>query len=212
MDTTEHNRIIMLHLFGERLAMSKIHLFAKVCFIAVGISLLAGFLKYFEFLLVSTIGHFLFSITGGRFLLFVTIFSILFFPSYYLIFKSDRLAEMITGPLSEKEIAVTKIHIVTYFRVMLFFCGIVIIFNSMEFLVQSAIFMLEGPRVVIQSFVQNEFSAISMSFSNWAGLFANLCKVVLGIYLVLGAPHFVRWQLKKSQRCLPSHNSKVEGS
>jgi hypothetical protein len=82
----------------------------------------------------------------------------------------------------------------------------------MEFLVQSAIFMFEGPRVVVQSFVQNEFSAISMSFSRWAGLFANLCKVVLGIYLVLGAPHFVRWQLKKCQNCLPAHNSEAEDS
>jgi hypothetical protein len=116
-----------------------------------------------------------------------------------MLFWSDAWVERMIGPGDEDEPAIGTLASVGGFRIVLVFCGLLILAGRIEFLVRAAAFIVVAPKIIVNMIVYRYVDTVFyMSGREWLRLIVNLARAVLGIYLVLGAPRFVRWQVGKS--------------
>ncbi len=126
----------------------------------------------------------------------------------YLIFKfafdnaewARRLAGNSEGPvISDKWIAAG-------FRLILVFSGLLILVLETRFIARSIAFLIVAPKLIVEMVVYRYVDeAFVMSITEWLKLFAKLCTNALGIYLVIGAPHYIRCQMKLSPQIPAGH-------
>jgi hypothetical protein len=180
--------------------MTKMYLLAKLTLTILGIFILLDFLSYLELPSRLTKGYS--DAVVGPLLVTVVSLAPLCILAYYLLFKSDNLARKMVGSTNEDSSDVSRIWVVTGFRLTMFLCGVLIISGSIEFLVRVAGFVIVGPRLIINMiFYKYIDTAFRLGFREWLRLFVDVCRAVLGIYLVLGAPRFVRWQIRNLETC-----------
>jgi len=180
--------------------MTKMYLLAKLTLTILGVFILLDFLSYLELPSRLTKGYS--DAVVGPFLVTVGSLAPLCILAYYLLFKSDNLARKMVGSTNEDSRDASRIWVVTGFRLTMFLCGVLIISGSIEFLVRVAGFVIVGPRLIINMiFYKYIDTAFRLGFREWLRLFVDVCRAVLGIYLVLGTPHFVRWQIRKLKTC-----------
>jgi len=174
--------------------MSRIHLIARLALVILGLFVLNESLRSpFLFLKVSSreVAPAWSRIAG------LTIFSIVCFGLVFeLLFNADMWAAKMTGPPNGSDIEASHLWVVAGFRVVLCFCGLLILGANITFIVKAIAFVLTGPRLitemVVHQYVDGKFV---MGLGRWMELVASVAKVVLGAYLVYGAPQYVRWQL-----------------
>ena len=120
----------------------------------------------------------------------------------YLFFKlsfnnagwAKRVVGRVEGP------AVSQQWIAAGFRLAMVFCGLLILRREAGFIAKAAVFVVVGPQLLVRMIVYRYVDeAFLMSVMEWMRLLADVCRVALGVYLVLGAPHYVRWQMKIAQ-------------
>jgi len=185
--------------------MTKMHLFAKLVLTTLGIFILLDFLSYLELPSRLTKGYS--DAVVGPLLVTAGSLAPLCILAYYLLFKSDSLARKMVGLTNEDTSDVSRIWVVAGFRLTLFFCGVIIISGSVEFLVRVAGFVIVGPGLIVNMILYKYIdTTFRLGFREWLRLFVDVCRAVLGIYLVLGAPHFVRWQIRKLDTCSQPKN------
>jgi len=62
-----------------------------------------------------------------------------------------------------------------------------------------------APKIIVSMIVYKYVDGVFyMPGRDWIQLIVNLARVILGIYLVLGAPRFVRWQMNKFYASAPA--------
>ena len=179
--------------------MTKMHVIAKLALTLIGISLLNYLLSNFNILLIVTVGGDFYSVERTKILACVILLPIPFFIVYWLLFRTGWLVQKLAGPGGQSTQDSERIWLVAGFRLTLYFCGIMILSGCMEFLMSAAVFMIYGPKVIIDMIIYRYIDEIfAMPIRYWLELFSKFCKAALGIYLVLGAPRFVHWQMKQS--------------
>ena len=68
----------------------------------------------------------------------------------------------------------------------------------MQTIVNAVGFILYGPKLIIDAIAYGEFDEnFPLSFESLLQSVVKLFQAALGIYLILGAPHFIRWQIGK---------------
>lgn len=168
--------------------MTKWQLIAKLALTVLGMLALAQSLTYAQY----------FGPDWGQSFNFGAISLISFVVAFWLLFLPDGWAERIAGPVGADERPVGMIWVVGGFRIVLAFCGLVLLADRMGFLVKTAAFIVMSPKIIVSMIIHRHIDPVFyMAGSAWIQLIVNITKTALGIYLALGAPRFVRWQASK---------------
>jgi len=171
--------------------MTKMHLIARLALTALGVLVLVESLRYIQ--LAGAMGP------GWAPSLFcLGIFLLLSFLACRFLFWSDAWVERMIGPADEDISPVSRIWAVGGFRVVLVFCGLLILSGGFEILIKTAAFIVVAPKIIVNMIVYKYVDEVFyMPARSWLRLIVDLAEAALGIYLVLGAPRFVRRQMSK---------------
>jgi len=169
--------------------MSRMHLIARLVLTALGVYTLVLGLNYGG--LVGRVGP---GWAGGLSCLGICLlFSVI---ASRLLLCPDAWVGRMVGPDDESELPVSHIHVLAGLRVVLLFCGLIVLAAHIGFLLRAGAFLAVGPKIIVNMIVYEYIDKhFYMPVSFWARLITDLCEAALGIYLVLGAPRFVRWQI-----------------
>lgn len=171
--------------------MTKMHLLAKLALTALGVLVLVESLRYIQF--VGTMGP---GWVPNLFSLGISL--LLSFLACRFLFWSDAWVERMIGPADEDMPPVSRIRAVGGFRIVLAFCGLLVLSGTIELLIRAAAFIVVAPKIIVNMIINKCVDGVFyMPAWSWLRLIVDLAEAALGIYLVLGAPRFVRWQMSK---------------
>lgn len=123
------------------------------------------------------------------------------FIAYLMIFNNATLSRKMAGTGENLESENQAIWLIQSFRVGLILTGLMLLPNSspaiirilkIPFLIRPAV-----NDILTSKSVPNIFR---LSYAQWYKNIYDFLKMVLALYLICGAPHFIRWQLKHSLR------------
>lgn len=198
-------------IYCGRFPMSKMYLIAKLALTILGVYVLVQFFNNLYILLRMCLRAQPSAGYAEAIVAFVIGCSFPCIFAYYLLFKSDKLAKKIVGSGYENGGAVDNIWIVAGFRAVFFLCGALIISGSINFIINAVAFAIYCPKIIVDMIVYKYIDEVfSMPFETWLRLFVRSCKAALGIYLLLGAPRFLRRQIKKIDMNLRGLNIKPQ--
>ena len=170
--------------------MTKMQIIAKTALTALGIYATVITCRYLSFLIPSTQGGIL-PIAG------FSIFTVVIIS--FFIFKNDSIARKMAGPGEKLNPETQAIWLVTSLRLGLVFCGLIILSTSIPAIVKILLIPVRIRPAVNEIFVFKKFpTSLVLSLRQWSTIIFDFGKVILAIYLLCGAPHFVRRQLKHS--------------
>ena len=172
----------------------KMRTLAKVLLAVLGVYLLSQVVINFGVyipLFFSDLGD-NFSLFGKFLLAFYSVFytTFIFFLIFQLLFKGKKWAAKIV-PAEEIDANQEQVcKLSTTFRLGLVLLGVFIIYS-----------VLGSMPMVLYSFfgMHRRQSGMPLTVHEWSTLLSVAFRLALGIYLVCGAPHFVRWQVKQTQ-------------
>jgi hypothetical protein len=110
---------------------------------------------------------------------------------YHLLVNGDKWAAKIVGRLDKIESQEDISWIGEYYRIAAFVCGVLIFFwtipamISLIYLTSSSVHMGELAQEKIQASVHTN-------------IWSTILRLALSAYLICGAPHLVRWEVKKT--------------
>jgi len=171
--------------------MTRPHLIARLIFAAMGVYLLMRFLNS----IYSAVWNLnlkcspetptwgMLVITAG---LVITLTA-----SLILLFRSDWLARMVTGPDADLCEKVDVRWIIAGLRMTACLCGLVILYWPISLLIPA---IINSPRILFDvALKRQEFPLPTRTI---ATIVMNTIKGLFGIYLIFGAPYYVRWQMR----------------
>ena len=171
----------------------KMRTLAKVLLAVLGVYLLNQIVVNLGMYLPLLFGDFMpeLSPLGTFITILYSVFYIAFviFLIFQLLFRGQKWAQKIvpTEEIATSQEQIFKLPAV--FRLGLVLCGIFIICS-----VSGSI-----PRVIHSFFGSYQRqTGMPLTFHEWSALLIVAFRLAIGIYLVCGAPHFVRWQVKKT--------------
>ncbi len=169
---------------------------AKVVLAVLGIYSLVNFCRTLTFVVFELFDNCSFAVAAnGVGISIVFIIALL----YFLIFRNDWLAVKIAGPGERLSPANQRIWLAASLRAGAVFCGLILLAGSTR-LFGNILFALWLPN--IRRWITQILN--SGGFFNWTEFFSrrgatgiyDFLKAVLAVYLLCGAPQFVRRQLK----------------
>jgi hypothetical protein len=114
--------------------------------------------------------------------------------SLTLLFRSDDLARIITGPGDDLCDKVNVHSIIAAFRLTACFYGLLLADSCIMRLFYYIPAIIKGP-ILSYTTLQGQMSQISPGLL--AGVLEGIAYLILAAYLISGAPHYVRWQISK---------------
>ena len=169
--------------------MTKMQIVAETVLVILGIYIVAALCSHLVLIQ---------SITDTTSFVFLAGFAILIAVAIlFLIFKNDNLARKMAGDGEKLNPSNEAIWLAASLRLGAVLCGLIVLSTSMPTIVS----VLTSP-VYVRLFVNEMFlfKSFPLSFVHspqvWCTAIYNFLKVILAIYLLCGAPHFIRWQLK----------------
>ena len=172
----------------------KMRTLARVLLAVLGVYLLSQIVlnlgMYIPFLFsdlvdnFSLFGKFLLALYSAFYIAFIT------FLIFQLLFRGEKWAVKIV-PVEEIETNQEKIFTLPIaFRFGFVLCGVLIIYWVLGSI----------PRVIFSFFgLYRRQTGVPLSFHEWSTLLSVIFRLALGVYLIFGAPHFVRWQVRQVQ-------------
>ncbi len=114
-----------------------------------------------------------------------------------LLFKSEKLSARMTGPIPDDAAHVDRAWAIAAFRIALVFCGLMMLRHCIKPVATAAIFIVYVPKLITELVINRGVPDIyQMPLRNWIDFIFALLKTAFAAYLLYGAPHFVRWQIK----------------
>jgi len=165
--------------------MNKIHSFAQIVLAAIGIFFC---IRIFSQML-STVGFLAMKLSAGSVSAFMTMVLVLLVVCYFFLHKRRQLAAMIVGKDDLPDADSQMQWLPAAFRLVCIFAGLYCLHST----AWSVIYSL---RIYFMGRVSGRLD-ISELF-NPALILGWAVALVVGVYLLCGAPHFVRWQVKKT--------------
>ena len=120
---------------------------------------------------------------------------ITFAVSLILLFWSDGLVRLIAGPDTNECAKVDGHWIIAGLRITTCFCGLLILYHHIDLLFYYIPALINGSGIFSYMTLERQLSRIS-STKALVIILAEIAEWILGIYLIFGAPHYVRWQLR----------------
>lgn len=135
-------------------------------------------------------------------ILFFSAFTIFVaFIVYSMIFNNDSLSRKMAGLGQQLHPQIQASWLVKSLHTGLVFAGLMLLPNSVPTMIKTLkIFFLIRPAIndiLISKSVPN---ILRLSYAQWYENIYDFLKAILALYLLCGAPHFIRWQLKHSLR------------
>jgi hypothetical protein len=119
---------------------------------------------------------------------------ITFAISLILLFWSDGLVRIIAGPDTDECAKVDKLWIIADLRLAACFCGLLILYRRIDFLFYYIPTIIKGPNILSYMTLEGQSSLLSTKTS--VRTLVETAKWIFAIYLIFGAPHYVRRQLR----------------
>ena len=171
----------------------KMRTLARVLLAVLGVYLLSQVIINFGMFLPVFFSSFgaVFSSSGGVLYLiyYMAYIAFLVFLIFQLLFRGQKWAKKIV-PTEEVEANQEQaFSLPVVFRLGLVLCGVFIIYSVLSS-VPMVIFSLLG--------VFSMGKEMPLGFYQCLTLLGLAFRLAIGVYLVFGAPHFVRWQVKKT--------------
>jgi hypothetical protein len=111
--------------------------------------------------------------------------------SMILLFWSDGLTRWITGPeTAQFETADTR-SIISGFRLTMCLCGLLILYRPVYLLIPA---IINSPKTIFDIALNR--LEYPLPAKTVVTIITQTIKGVLGIYLIFGAPHYVRWHVR----------------
>ncbi len=174
--------------------MTRPHLIAKLILAAIGIYCLMHFLGGIISIVVTlqqnrppetlTIRM---SIVAAKLIITLAI-------SLILLFRSDWLIKIITGPDADQCEKASSRWITAGFGMTACFCGLLIIYPRIEHLSYYVPLIINGPNILTYFTLEGQTSQFSAK--TLAAILVEIVKWTIAIYLIFGALHYVRSQMR----------------
>lgn len=123
------------------------------------------------------------------------------FVGYFMVFRNNRLARKMAGTAEQFVLRDQTDWLVKSLRVGLVFAGLMLLPRSVPVLIRTAkLFFLIRPAVSDIIVSKTTPDILRLSYAQWYTTIYEFLKAVLAIYLLCGAPYFLRWQMRHSPR------------
>jgi hypothetical protein len=176
---------------GKEFAVTRPHLIAKLILAAMGIDLLMHSLGGISSAVVGFQLNCPPETFTARMLVTAAGLVITFAASLILLFRSDGLARILTGPdTGECEKADTR-WIIAGVRLTMCLCGLLILYRPISYLVPA---IIDSPKTLFDTVLGRQ--TFPLPTRTIAVILTETIKGVFGIYLIFGAEHYVRWQMR----------------
>ncbi len=116
--------------------------------------------------------------------------------SLLLLFWSGWLVRILTGQTPDRVEIVSNRWIIAGFRFTVCFCGLLCFYNRILMLFYYVPAIIKGPNALSYTTLQGQTSLISAKIL--VGILVEIAAWIITIYLILGAPHYINWQLRSS--------------
>jgi len=176
--------------------MTRPHLIAKLILAAMGVYLLMHFLGGVSSAVVRLELKCPPETFTAKMLVIVVEAVIALAASIILLFRPDGLARMITGPDADQCEKVDVRWTIVALRITACFCGLLILYWRIAFLIVSVPAIINGPNIL--SYMTLEGQSSRLSAQTLARILVEVTKWFFGVYLILGAPYYVRRQMRAS--------------
>jgi hypothetical protein len=174
--------------------MTRPHLIAKLILTAMGFYVLMRFISAAS----SMFFRFDTKCPPGNFSMIIFIIAaeliVLLIVSFILLFRSDDLARIITGPGDDLCDKVNVHSIIAAFRLTACLCGLLLTYSCIVRIFYYIPAIIKGP-ILSYMTLQGQTSQISPGLL--PGALESIAYLILAVYLISGAPHYVRWQISK---------------
>jgi hypothetical protein len=174
--------------------MTRPHLIAKLILAAMGVYLLMHFLGGVSSDVVPLELKCPPETFTARMLVIVVEAVIALVASLILLFRSDGLARMITGPDANQCEKADGRWTIAALRITACFCGLLILYWRIALLIVNVPAIINGPNIL--SYMTLEGQSSLLSAQTLARILVEVIKGIFAIYLILGAPHYVRRQMR----------------
>lgn len=171
--------------------MSRPHLIARLIFAAMGVDLLMHSLNIISSAFIRPQITCPPETSTARILIIAAESIVTLALSLILLFRSDGLAKIIAGPdAGECEKADTR-WIIAGLRLTMCLCGILMLYRPISLLIPA---IINSPKSLFDTVLnRQEFPLPTRTIRL---IFTETIKGAFGVYLILGAPHYVRWQMR----------------
>jgi len=130
---------------------------------------------------------------------------------FFLIFNNNDLARKIVGPEEELNPTAKALWLTASLRLAVVFCGLILLSTSIPTILSILLSPIHIRTWVNELFLFRGFpKSLMFPFRKWCTLIYDFLKTILAIYLLCGAPHFVRWQLRHSIAYHQPNTPKIE--
>ncbi len=129
-----------------------------------------------------------------------TVFAVFFAViTFFLIFNNDSLARKMAGPGDQLNPATEALWLAASLRLASVFCGLILLSASIPTIRNVLLVPIRIRPFINEIFLFDSYpKTLLLPFSKWCAIIYNLLKLILAVYLLCGAPHFVRWQFRHS--------------
>jgi hypothetical protein len=179
--------------------VGQIQIIAKILLIICGIYIASMMIKNYTYLqgvMLSQSGT-MWDIYG--ICLIITVILVPGSVLFFMTLNNDWLVKKILPSEEPIPVEYQKIWFITALRVGLVFCGLILLANSIESVVYTAKLIIALPFWNTQWFSDFIYGNSDVRFQELRlhkGVF-NIINTILIIYLIMAAPHFVKWQAKR---------------
>jgi hypothetical protein len=177
--------------------MTRPHLIAKLILAAIGVHLLMHGLGGIVSLVVTSSQNYPPETLTIRMLIITAQLVIPLALSLILLFRSDWLVKIVTGPDANQCEKVSSRWIIGGFRITACLCGLLIIYPRIERFDYYVHLIMNGPDISSYFTLQGQTSQVSAK--TLAAILVEIVKWIFAIYLIFGAPHYVNWQVQASE-------------
>jgi len=181
--------------------MTKMQIIAKAGLVSLGIYAIVTLCWYLTHVIPS------FNIPSRLigilcFALFAVVIAVV---TFFLIFNNDSLAREMAGPGDQLNPAAKALWLAASLRVAAVFCGLILLSASIPTIRNILLVPIRIGPFINEIFLFDSFpKSLLFPFSKWCKIIYNFLKLISAIYLLCGAPHFVRFQFRHSIiRCQP---------
>jgi hypothetical protein len=178
----------------KKYSMTRPHLIAKLIFAAMGVHFLMQCLSK----IVSSAIMLSQNYPPETFAIKISIIAaetvITFALSLILLFWSDGLVRLIAGPDTNECAKVDERWVIAGLRITACFCGLLILYRRIDLLFYYIPTIIKGPNILPYMTLQGQSSLLSTK--TLAITLMEITKWIFAIYLIFGAPHYVRRQMR----------------
>jgi hypothetical protein len=177
--------------------MTRPHLIAKLILAAIGVHFLMHFLGGIISIVVTLRQNCPPETLTIKMSIVVAKLIITLALSLILLFKSDWLVKIIAGQTLDQCEKASSLWIIAGFRITACLCGLLILYRRIDLIFYYVPLIINGPNILSYMTIEGQTSQVSAK--TLVAILVEIAKWVIAIYLIFGAPHYVRRQVLTSK-------------